>query len=255
MAARGKLDHKGRRATSRFARLDHKLLSSAAYRALSPNARSLLVELAMMENGRNNGSELFLSVRDAADRMGIADLSAASRAFEELQALGFIACTAEAHFAVKAGDGSRARFWRLTWQAATDAHGRGMAPTNEYESAQPEPGTREHRRMHRGLAALKRWTKALCQEKRPVLDFATRNPDRVANFGTTIDAHRSINRGSVSDSATRFAGNGGKPPNVVVLDSATYTASQLHGADIAAPGPNEAAALISRAVQARRVAE
>ena len=102
--------------TDRFARLSHKLLESGAYRALSPNARSLLVELAMMENGKNNGT-LFLSVRDAADRMGIASPQAAGRAFDELEELGFIACTTAAHFALKAGTGSRARAWRLTWQA------------------------------------------------------------------------------------------------------------------------------------------
>jgi hypothetical protein len=87
------------------------LLTSPAYRSLSPNARSLLVELVMMENGKNNG-ELFLSVRDAADRMGVADLSAATAAFTQLETGGFIACTRDAHFAVKAGAGSRARCWR-----------------------------------------------------------------------------------------------------------------------------------------------
>src|SRR3546814_5807606 len=50
-----KADQKGRSPTSRFTRLDHRLLTTPAYRALSPNARSLLVELAMMENGKNNG--------------------------------------------------------------------------------------------------------------------------------------------------------------------------------------------------------
>src|SRR5689334_1265733 len=79
----------GRNSTSRFARLDHRMLASNAYRALSPNARSLLVELVMLYNGENNGS-LFLSVRDAAHRIGLADASAASRAFDELMALGFI---------------------------------------------------------------------------------------------------------------------------------------------------------------------
>ncbi len=62
---RNKPNATGRSMTSRFARLDHRLLESAAYRALSPNARALLVELTRMDNGSNNGA-LWLSVRDAA---------------------------------------------------------------------------------------------------------------------------------------------------------------------------------------------
>ncbi len=111
----GGADRKGRSSnTDRFVRLGHNLLSSNAYRALTPNARSLLVELAMLDNGANNGS-LYLSVRDAAARMGVADLTAASRAFDELMALGFIDLAQDAHFRVKAAEASRARCWRLTW--------------------------------------------------------------------------------------------------------------------------------------------
>src|SRR5690554_2348585 len=84
-------------ARSRFARLDHRMLTSNAYRALSPNDRSLLVALMMRHNGDNNGS-LYLSVRDAAHRMGIADLSAASRSFDTLQSLGFIELTIASKF-------------------------------------------------------------------------------------------------------------------------------------------------------------
>src|SRR4051812_26794351 len=127
--SRRKYDPKGRAPTDRFARLPHRILSSPAYRALSPNARSLLTEFAMMENGKNNGVSLFMSVRDAADRMGVVDLHAASNALEELQGLGFIEMTHEACFAIKAGTGSRARFWRLTWQAVNGERG----PTNDFE--------------------------------------------------------------------------------------------------------------------------
>jgi hypothetical protein len=65
--AKNKPNATGRSMTTRFARLDHRLLESSAYRALSPNARALLVELTMLENGNNNGS-LWLSVRDGAAR-------------------------------------------------------------------------------------------------------------------------------------------------------------------------------------------
>lgn len=59
----------GRNPTSRFVGLRHSLLSSNAYRSLSCAARALLVELVMLHNGENNGS-LYLSVRDAAARLG-----------------------------------------------------------------------------------------------------------------------------------------------------------------------------------------
>lgn len=96
-------------------RLGHKMLLTPAYRALTPNARALLVELAMMENGSNNAVKLSLSVRDAAHRMGIADLKAASAAFKELEALGFVVMTADAHFAVKAVSGA----WRSLGRHST----------------------------------------------------------------------------------------------------------------------------------------
>lgn len=134
---------------ARFAKLEHRLLRSTAYRACSPNARALLVELVMIYNGANNG-RLFLSVRDAAARMGVADPRAARAAFDELATLGLIACEREAVFATQAGEGSRARCWRLTF-----AQTEGKAPSFEYEHA--EPATKLMRkRAERGNRALKR---------------------------------------------------------------------------------------------------
>ena len=66
---RNRVNATGRNNTSRFVRLDYRILNSNAYRSLSPNARSLLVELVMLYNGENNGS-LYLSVRDAARAAG-----------------------------------------------------------------------------------------------------------------------------------------------------------------------------------------
>src|SRR3546814_12263449 len=108
-----KADQKGRSPTSRLTRLDHRLLTTPAYRALSPNARSLLVELAMMENGKNNGS-LFLSVRDADHRMGVSDHKTAGAAFDELQDIGFVDMVADEHFDINAGEGTRARVTQIT---------------------------------------------------------------------------------------------------------------------------------------------
>lgn len=155
----------GRSDTSRFVRLDYRILNSNAYRSLTPNARSLLVELIMLYNGMNNGS-LYLSVTDAAHRMGVADHHAASRAFDELQDLGFIELTEEAHFQVKASERSRARRWRLTWEAGP---GRKL-PSSPFLECEPEPHTPARKRMERGCKALKTYRKARDGKKLPVVD-------------------------------------------------------------------------------------
>lgn len=163
-----RLNAKGRSdtLTTRFVRLDHKLLNSNAYRALSPQARSLLIELCMLYNGRNNGS-LYLSVRDAADRMGVADLCAASKAFDQLIELGFIEMTKEAHFAVKTSHVSRARCWRLCWESGPDKR----RPSDQYLTREPTPKTKARKRMDKGLRALKRYRQANSANRLPVLDF------------------------------------------------------------------------------------
>jgi hypothetical protein len=161
----------GRSDTSRFARLDHRILNSNAYRALNPNARTLLVELISLHNGENNGS-IWLSVRDATARMGLADTAAASRAFDDLQTLGFIEITKDADFRVKASDTSRARCWRLTWLPGP---GRKSASW-EFLEKEPPPKTPARKRMERGLRALKAHRKARDADKLPVLDSDTMPP-------------------------------------------------------------------------------
>jgi hypothetical protein len=210
----------GKGPTDRFARLSHKILAAPAFRALSPNARALLVELAMMDNGKNNGVGLFLSVRDAADRMGVSDIKAARAAFAELEDMGFIEMTAQAHFAVKCGAGSRARFWRLTWQAMNGMKG----PTHEYEERQPAPKTRAHKRMDKGLRALARWRKEQGEGKIAVVDSSTHTLNRVADSSTTTLRQPPLRQRSVVDSSTQKRESRGIPPNVVVGDSSSYTA-------------------------------
>ncbi len=148
-----KHDQKGRSRdfspSGAFVRLPHELLYTPAYRAAGCTARALLVDLVLMEKGSNNG-KLYLSVRDAASRLGLADLNAATSAIDELEELGFISMTDEGHFSSRAMDGSRARSWRLTWIAC------GAAPTNEYRNCRPK-NERGRKRMDRGCLALKRY--------------------------------------------------------------------------------------------------
>lgn len=76
------------RRKQRFVKLDHWMLKGDAWRALTPQARALYVELAQRYNGSNNG-EIALSVREAARALHIAK-DTATRTFHELEAVGFI---------------------------------------------------------------------------------------------------------------------------------------------------------------------
>ncbi len=156
-----KLLPNGRNASprDRFVRLGHDLLKSRAYRSLSPNARSLLVELASMENGDNNGA-LWLSEDDAARRMGVACPKVARKALQELSEVGFIAMTKNAYFNVKLGEG-RARSWRLTWLFNVAQR---MPASNEWREAVPS-GNAALKRMDRGLRALSDYRKNLPQKQ------------------------------------------------------------------------------------------
>lgn len=206
---RNKVNATGRNNTSRFVRLDYRILNCNAYRSLTPNARALLIDLVMLYNGDNNGS-LYLSVRDAAHRMGVADLTAASRAFDDLVALGFIELVQKAYFKVKASETSRARCWRLTWLAGP---GR-KAPTSEFMEREPEPQTPARKRMERGLRAMKAFRKARDLGQLPVLDSDTLSPFRPE---TPAEA--------VLNSNMPNARNGSFPPTACVRDFATYIAT------------------------------
>ena len=189
-----------------FVRLPFPLLFSPAYRALPPNARTLLVELISMDRGDTNGS-LWLSVRDAAARIGLASKDAACKAFEDLERAGFIRMTKDAHFSVKAADTSRARCWRLTW-----LHAPGTGKTDEWRSFEAtDKPTRA--RMQRGLDADAAYKKAKAREKLPVL-----------NSGTIKAAAQRISARAVHKSGTAKSANDAKPGKSVVPELRTHTA-------------------------------
>jgi hypothetical protein len=129
------------------------MLNTPAYMGLSANARSLLEQLQMLENGKNNGS-MFLSVRDAADLMGAGDVKTAQRAFGELIDHGFIRETQAASFHVKAGEyDRRARAWRLTWLPEPNRRG----ATFEFRDWSPVTGSVAAKRIERVRRAILRW--------------------------------------------------------------------------------------------------
>ena len=225
---KNKPDHTGRNAYARYVRLDHALMDTAAYRSLSPNARALLLELIRRHNGSNNGA-LWLSIRDAAALIGVTDLKAATAAFDELQGVGFIVMTADAHFAVKASDTSRARCWRLTFESVSEI---SRPPTHDYRTAVLPIG-RPERRAQAGLAAVARWKGEINKNRMPVVDSSTMK----ASFevGPVL---------AVVDSSTAQTGNCGSPRAAVVVDSSTHTVTSGRGSSCWWVNPTDPQAMV-----------
>lgn len=169
---RNKVNATGRneKPLERFARIPHRILLSEAFRSLDPTARCLLIELTMIESGKNNGS-LWLSIRDAADRLGITDARPVMRAFDDLQDRGFTVMTKEAHFSIKASETSRARCWALTWLSWG-----GKPASNAWEKYVAPPASKARRFADMGLRAMARFRKALAAHKLPVVDFTAEGP-------------------------------------------------------------------------------
>lgn len=163
-----KLNKRGRNpGMGRFTGVPHTVMKSEAYRSLGATARSLLFELAMIENSKNNGS-LYLSVRDAADRLGMSDPKSITNAFNELEDRGLIKCTKPAYFEVKAADHSRARCWKLTWVPANR-----RPPSEEWRAYSAPADSKADLRARRGMAALKRYGYALSAHRLPVVETIT----------------------------------------------------------------------------------
>ena len=165
---KSKVNAKGRNENpvERFARLPHRILISEAYRSLDLVARSLLTEIVMIENGKNNGS-LYLSVKDATDRLGQADARPAMRGFEDLEDRGLIKMTKDAHFRVKAADTARARCWRLTWLPFDH-----KPPSHDWQGYVAPPQSKARKVADRGLGAMARFRKALSSERMPPVNFS-----------------------------------------------------------------------------------
>jgi hypothetical protein len=109
---------------ARHVRLHLWELQSEAYRSLSVGARALLVEMKALHNGRNNG-ELFLSVREAARRLGTSK-NYADKCLSELRDRGFIQPHVVGAFNLKSGARrGQATSWVLTEFPVGDALGVG----------------------------------------------------------------------------------------------------------------------------------
>jgi hypothetical protein len=172
--------------SARFIGIPHKLWQSEAVCSLRPVSRALLFELAMMENGSNNGS-LWLSVRDATDRLSMSDFNSAINAFAELLDRGLIAMTKDAHFSVKASDTNRARCWRLTWIGWPDGPKGKRHPSREWEQYSAPAKTPERKRTNRRLEAFARYRKQLPQKNIAVEETITIGTELAKNHLATVE--------------------------------------------------------------------
>ena len=79
---------------SKYARILLYVVDTDAWRALGTASHSLFILLSLEWNGPNynNNGKISLSVRQAAERMGVSRDTAA-KAFRDLQAKGFIVVT------------------------------------------------------------------------------------------------------------------------------------------------------------------
>jgi hypothetical protein len=135
-------------------------LESPPFHALGRTSRLLFFELHSMFNGKNNG-KIFLSCKDAADRLGLSDLKAISVAFDELRDLGFITETIGASFSIKADRASKARAWNLNWIVRGRCVGKdGLAPLDFTKLSKAQK-----RRVAKRSAVLSRYMKEYVQGK------------------------------------------------------------------------------------------
>ncbi len=131
MAKRSKVNAKGRNDGAKHVRLYWWLLDSAAYRHLSCYGRALLIEIIYRHNGENNGRVL-MSVREAADRLGVVP-NTALKALAELQDKGFIRLAKAGAFTLKR---RHATEWTLTMFTVGD-----NKPTKDFINWKPPEKT------------------------------------------------------------------------------------------------------------------
>jgi hypothetical protein len=102
MARRRKVDSTGRvERPEHWTKMLRPTMEEPAWRALSPTAQALYPWLKLEWKGpqANNNGQIRLSVKQAAERMGVAT-NTAMRAFHDLQAKGFLVVTEHARLGV-----------------------------------------------------------------------------------------------------------------------------------------------------------
>ncbi|WP_424992414.1 helix-turn-helix domain-containing protein [Oceaniradius stylonematis] len=116
-------DKRNEKQAEHWTKMIRHTMETAAWRALSPTAQALIVWLKLEWRGpqANNNGRIRLSVRQAAERMGVG-INTAARAFHELQAKGFIVCTEGARLGV--GGEAKSPAYEITELAMPGSDGR-----------------------------------------------------------------------------------------------------------------------------------
>lgn len=176
---------------------------SAQVSALSCTAKVLLIELTSMYSGPSTNGRIYLSVRDATDRLGLSDSHAARAAIDELLTAGFLRESIAGHFASVGGKSKARAFW-LNWKDE------GGGPTSSEVLPDLDFGKLTAKQKRR-VASRSRAVAAHRKNSFPVVDSTTL---------TTIRADLASE--SVVDSTTLKRGNGGKLPSRSMVESPTH---------------------------------
>lgn len=187
------------------------LIHSPQFSALASTSRTLFFELHALFNGTNN-AKIFLSCKDAADRLGLSDLKAVRAAFDELRDLGFITETIGASFAIKAGQTSKARAWNLNWISRGYCAGPDVLPDLDFSRLRPI----QKRRVERRSRVLSRYLR----------DY--QNGKFAVEESTPLDARKAfVRQNAGEESTTTQTRNVRFLPNISMEDSTHYI--EYHG--------------------------
>ena len=117
-------DKKNEQKTEHWTKMVRPMMESPAWRALSPTAQALYPWLKFEWRGpdANNNGKIRLSVRQAAERIGV-DRNTAARAFHELQAKGFVVVKEHARLGI--GGSAKSPLYELTELAVIGSSQRG----------------------------------------------------------------------------------------------------------------------------------
>lgn len=109
----GRVNRKGKNSFEPFVRLHRGVTRSSAWKSLSCEARSLLIEILARHNGTNNGG-ISYSHREGRQALRIGN-GKVQQAFQELQDKGFLIARVRGSFEWKLGAGQgRATEWEIT---------------------------------------------------------------------------------------------------------------------------------------------
>ncbi len=131
---RRRVNQKGRTVgVDRFLMLPHFLLTSEAWKSLTPAQRALFVEVAQRWNGFNNG-RIGLGIREAGQAIHVKHTTAAT-AFRVLQERGFLVLMRDSSFDQK----RLAREWRVTAFPSGDYQQPTAPPSLEFSRWRTPP--------------------------------------------------------------------------------------------------------------------